>query len=129
MKYPSKIKLRNSGLTFSFSFLFLFFIIPIFIYSKLNIHIILISLMIIVLSFINPYLLRNPYKTWLFFGELLGKINSTILLIIFFYLVITPAAILLRLFRLKNIFLIKGKESFYNSTNNVKVKSSFKDQF
>ncbi len=49
-------------------------------------------------ALVAPTLLREPRRLWLALGERLGVIVSTILLSIFFFLVITPVGLLRRAF-------------------------------
>ena len=45
-----------------------------------------------------PAALRPVYKTWMKIGETLGFVNSRIILFIFFYLILAPFGMVLRLF-------------------------------
>lgn len=47
----------------------------------------------ILLAFIYPERLRSVYGPWMVFGGFVGKINIMLILIITFYLVITPFAL------------------------------------
>ena len=49
------------------------------------------------LGFISPRLLYYPYKGWMTLGNLLGWINSRIILGLIFILVLQPIAFLIRL--------------------------------
>jgi len=61
------------------------------------------------------------------FGKLMAKLNSNLILGIFFYLIITPFAMIKRIFillRKEN----KRKINTYFNRANKKVKYNFKDQ-
>ena len=61
----------------------------------------IIASVITLFSLISPYSLRIPYAIWIEIGILLGKINSFIILFVFFYLIITPISILRTIFNAK----------------------------
>ena len=49
-------------------------------------------------ALLAPSLLQTPNRVWWRFASVLGWINSRILLTVFFFLVLTPAGCLMRLF-------------------------------
>lgn len=53
---------------------------------------------LLLLAFIAPSLLRQPKRAWLFLGFLLGMVVNPIVLGFLFFVVITPAALIMRLF-------------------------------
>ncbi len=57
----------------------------------------LLSFILITISLIAPMILRPLNKVWLFIGEVLGYINTRIILGIIYLLVFTPGAIILKL--------------------------------
>ena len=127
MTYNTKSQLRNAGILFSLILFIVFFLIPYLIHQEFRSIVILFSAVVFSLSFISPYSLRKPYSLWIKFGNFLGKINSTIILILFFYVLVTPVALIRRLF--KGIFLKEKKKTLYiNSMINFKD-FNFKDQF
>ena len=128
MIQESKKKLRKSGLVFSVIFSLVFILLPYIFKGNLNIFAINISSLILVISFIKPNLLKTPYKLWIKFGDFLSKFNSKIVLALFFYIMITPVAILRKAIK----FFIKkdsNKKSFYTKIGNEYLNSKFKDQF
>jgi len=50
-------------------------------------------------ALIAPVMLAPVYRWWMRFAEILGWINTRILLILIFYLVVTPLGLVMRLFR------------------------------
>ncbi len=68
------------------------------------------------LSFTLPILLKYPYKIWMKIGEVLGWINTRILLGVVFFIVLFPIGVLLLLF---------GKKPIKNNKNKV---DSFKQK-
>jgi hypothetical protein len=58
-----------------------------------------LALFLIATSAFRPTALKPVYRVWMIVGEALGWVNTRVLLAVIFYLVFTPAAILLRLLR------------------------------
>jgi len=128
MSFLSKKKLRSSGILFSFIFGIIFAILPYLIHGEIRLSIIIICSFILAISFLSPYTLRIPYSLWLKIGNILGIINSNLILVIFYYIFITPFGILRRLLLLfKKLF--KKKETTYYSQDELSKKINFKDQF
>ena len=127
MKFPSKQTLRSSGLLFSLLFLLLFCLIPYILHGDIRKISFILFFVILFLSIFSPYSLRIPYQTWLKFGEILGKFNSNLILVIFFYLIITPAALFKRFINLLRDYSINKKNSFYFKEH-LSSKINFKDQ-
>lgn len=57
-----------------------------------------LGLAILIAAAASPQILRMPKRAWLFLGFLLGQIVNPIVLGVLFFLVITPAGWLMRLF-------------------------------
>jgi len=51
-----------------------------------------------IFSSVNSYLARWVSNNWELFGKFLGKVNTTILLAVFYFGVITPISLVYRLF-------------------------------
>ena len=125
MSFPTKKTLRQSGLLSSLLIIILFVFLPYIFHSEIRLVPIYISAIISSISLISPYSLKLPYKAWIRLGDLLGKVNSRIILAVFFYIIITPVSLAKRIF---NILGRKSlKVSYYDKTLNIK--SNFKDQF
>ena len=126
MYFHSKTKLRKAGIFFS-SFIFLiFFLIPYFLKNHINTIPLLIASICLGMSLFCPLLLEKPYKNWIKLGNFLSKINSKVILAVFFYMIITPAALIRNLIRIFKIKKINNK-TFYNKSE--KNNYSFKDEF
>ena len=124
--YPSKKKLRNSGLLFSSVFAVLFLIIPFVKQEHPHYFSWIFSFGVLLLSIISPSKLRIPYIYWIKLGGKLSKINLIIILTIIFYIIITPLSIIRNLFKLA--FKPKKKNSsFYKKFNNPQ-KNNFHEQ-
>ena len=126
MSIITKSTLRKSGYVFSFMFFIIFVLLPFIIHSKINLTALISGLVIFIISFINPFLLRKPYIIWIKIGILLGEVNSKVILGFFFYIFITPFSILRNIVK----FLLSekyNKRSFYKKVN--KNTSNFEDQY
>lgn len=119
-KTPSE---KSFGLTFAVIFLS----IAIYLYVFKNlISFVLLTLAIglIFTSFFIPYVLKFPNFLWFHFGKLLSKLATPIILVIIFYLVITPMGLLFRIFNRKKI-----KNTTWKYANQNEEKINFKIQF
>jgi hypothetical protein len=59
----------------------------------------ILAALLLIIAIAMPRLLRVPNKWWFRFGLLLGKLTSPIVLGLIYFIVITPVAIGMRLFR------------------------------
>ena len=57
---------------------------------------------LILLTALTPNLLKPVRKVWLLIGHILGVINSTVILSIIYFIIISPIALIRRLFSSKN---------------------------
>ena len=100
---------KNSNRTFGILFFLVFLIIgiwPITNNENLRWWSIIISLIFLFLGSINSSLLTPLNKFWIKLGEWLGKIIAPIVMAFIYFIVITPTAILLKLFK-KDLLRIK----------------------
>ncbi len=125
--YPNKKTLREAGLLFSVLFILVFIGVPFLLHGNFKATPLVISSVVALLSLITPYTLRKPYIIWLKIGEILGKFNSKAALILFFYIAITPAAIIIRISKLIARSRKPAKSFYKNSSNNQTT--DFQDQF
>lgn len=84
------------------------------------------SLLITTISIFSPYKLRRPYSFWIRLGNILGRLNSKLILGLFFYFMITPFSILRNL--IKMIFKIRTRKQT-NSVNIPSTDLNFTDQY
>ena len=127
MSFPSKHKLRSSGLLFSLVLSIIFGLIPYILHNEIRIAIYILCIVLCSISIISPYSLRTPYALWIKFGLILGKINSNLVLSLFFYLILTPAAIIRISFRYLIKIFSKEKRSYYSKIQ-LSTTIDFKDQ-
>jgi uncharacterized membrane protein len=76
-------------------------------------------------SALSPIAIEFIYKWWMKLAMLLGKINSTILLTLIFFVLLTPIAWLYRLFNKDPLQLKKNfnKPSYFISRNHTYTKA------
>ena len=85
---------------FSYIWITIFFILgiyPLFGSHKINLIFISIAIIIYIISLINIKILEKFYDIWMKIGEFLGKISSTIIMFILFFMLFTPISFILKL--------------------------------
>ena len=99
MKLPSNKKLREFGFLVGIGIpLITGFIIPMLLGHNYKTWIIFIFLPFIILGILKPSKLFYPYQGWMFFGQMLGWINSHIILGLVFFIVLLPISFFMNLF-------------------------------
>ena len=82
----------------------------------------------LLISILKPTLLHFPYKYWMLLGNLLGWINSRIILSLVFIFVLCPIAFFMKLFKYDPLLLKKMRMKSYKITrkdNNFNFKRIF----
>ena len=103
---------KSFGILFFIVFL-LIAIWPLFASGPIRIWAIILSLIFLVLGVINSKLLTPFKKTWIKFGEILGKFIAPIVMGFIYFLIITPIGLFMRLIG-KDLLSIKfDKEKSY----------------
>ena len=124
-KLPSN---RNFGLVF-----FVFFLIiglwPLLGTNEIRYWSIFFSVIFFLLGITNSKLLNPLNKIWFNFGILLGKIISPLIMVIIFFLIITPIGVIMRVFGkdILNLKYNKKNKSYWIEKNGPK--SKMKNQF
>ena len=107
---------NDSNKSFGILFFIVFLLIaiwPIFASGPIRIWAIILSLIFLVLGLINSKLLTPFKKTWIKFGEILGKFIAPIVMGFIYFLIITPIGLFMRLIK-KDLLSIKfHKEKSY----------------
>ncbi len=118
---------RSFGLVFFVVFL-LIAIYPLLNDGELRSWSLIISIPFLILGIVDSKLLSPLNRIWFKFGILLGKIISPFIMGIIFFLVVTPTAIIMRIFN-KDLLNLKynKKKSYWIEKNDVK--SKMKNQF
>ena len=106
LKLPSN---KDFGIFFSL----IFFIISIYVFTinKIILFYIFLSLfsLTLILTIFKPSLLKPFNKLWMLLGYLMGRIMNPIVMGIVFFLMITPIAVISRIFK-RDELLIKNKD-------------------
>ena len=121
IKIPSN---RNFGIVFSIVFLIIA-LWPVLNQNEIRIWSLVISLIFLVLGFIDSKLLSPLNKIWFKFGLLLGSVIAPVVMGIVFFFVVTPTGLIMRALGKDLLKLKKNKEGTYwldkdNSNNSLK---------
>ncbi len=95
------MKSQSSNKSFGFLFFVVFLIIALWPLTKkgeINFYLILIAVIFLILGLSNSKILTPLNKTWIKFGELLGRIIAPIVMALVYFLILTPISLLVRLF-------------------------------
>ena len=125
-----KIK-RSSNKSFGIVFCIAFLLIgiwPILNNESYRFWALVISLVFLILGLTNSKLLTPFNILWFKLGILLGKIVSPVVMGIIFFFVVTPTAILMRLFK-KDLLNLKYNDSKSYWIKKDEIKSKMKNQF
>jgi len=88
---------RSFGLLFFIVFL-AFALWPLTKKGEINLYLISIALIFLILGLLNSKILTPLNKSWIKFGELLGRIIAPIVMVIVYFIILTPISLLVRLF-------------------------------
>ena len=88
---------RSLGLLFFLVFLTLS-LWPLTKKGEINLYLILIALIFLVLGLLNSRILSPLNKVWMKLGEMIGRIIAPIVMLIVYFLILTPLSLLVRLF-------------------------------
>ena len=131
IKSYTKIKTsseRNFGIVFSIFFLIIF-LYPLFKNQDIKLWALLISIIILFLSFFFPQSLILPNKLWTKIGFILGAIIAPIIMALMFFFIVTPTGIIMRLFKkdLINQKIDQSKKTYWIKKKDMV--SSMKNQY
>lgn len=127
MAHLNKNSNRSFGIVF-FIFFLLIALYPITNNQEIRIWSLILSLIFFVLGLINSKILSPLNQIWFKFGMLIGKIVSPFIMILIFFLVVTPTGLIMRILG-KDILNLKfnRKKSYWIKKDNLK--SKMKNQF
>ena len=121
----------GSNKSFGVVFFVVFFIIslwPLLNNNEIRIWALILSIIFLSLGLINSKILTPLNKIWFKFGIFLGNIISPIVMGIIYFAVVTPIALLLKVFKKDVLNLKKTNQGSYWK-NKEKYNSSMKNQF
>lgn len=122
---------KSSNKSFGVVFFIVFIIIafwPLLNHEAYRLWAIFLSLIFLILGLINSKLLTPLNILWFKFGILLGKIVSPLVMGIIFFVVVTPIALLMKLFK-KDVLNLKFNKNNSYWIEKDKQKSKMKNQF
>lgn len=125
-----KVKI-GSNRSFGIVFFIVFIVIalwPILNNQDIRFWSLIVSVIFLVLGILNSKFLNPLNILWFKFGLFLGKIISPIIMGVVFFVVVTPIAILLRVFR-KDVLSLKKNTSDTYWKKKSDYDSSMKNQF
>ena len=125
------IKKKSSNRGFGLLFFVVFFLIgiwPLFKENDYRLWSLIISIIFLILGLLNSKLLKPLNNLWIKFGEILGKIIAPIVMMIVFFIVLTPLSFIVKLFGkdLLKIKFIKKNSYWINRKKNI---GTMKKQF
>ncbi len=127
------LKAEGSGSNKSFGIVFFIVFLLIALYplirnDPIRLWAILVSIVFLILGLLNSKILSPLNFLWFKFGVLLGKFVSPLIMVIIFFLVVTPIGILMRLLK-KDLLNLKfnNKKTYWIKNNSVST--TMKDQF
>ena len=121
----------SSNRSFGIVFFVVFLLIALYPFTygeELRIWSIIISIIFLILGFLNSKILAPLNKIWFKFGILLGKIISPLIMGIIFFLVVTPIGLIIKLFG-KDVLNLKYNKNKSYWIEKSGPKSKMKNQF
>ena len=92
---------KNSTKSFGILFFIVFFVIgvwPVFDSENLRLWSIILSFLFLISGLTNANFLNPLNRTWIKFGEILGKIIAPVVMFLIFFVLITPLSFVIRIF-------------------------------
>mgnify|MGYP001187386857 FL=1 len=118
---------RSFGIVFCIVFL-LVSIYPLINGENIRYWSLIISLIFLILGFLNSKALTPLNKIWFKFGIFLGRIISPFIMGIIFFFVVTPTGLLMRIFK-KDLLNLKFNNDKSYWIKKTEPKSKMKNQF
>jgi len=94
-------------------------------YFTSDIRILFIAAALALCGFLLPALGLSIAVVWFYIGRVAGSITQPVILTITFYLILTPIALLSRLFSKDSMWLKRGKYSYFRMEEKSFKKSDF----
>ena len=90
---------KSTEKSFGYVFSFIFFLVSLYLFftsRDLYIWAIIISLIFLMVALFYPKLLNIPNELWFKFGIFLGSIIAPIIMMLVFFIVVTPTGVIMR---------------------------------
>ena len=131
LEQKKEIKInKKNNITFGILFFIFFLIIglyPLISIGVIRIWSVILSLVFLIITIIRPNLFTYLNRLWIKFGILLGRIISPIVMGLFFFFVVTPIGLLVRILKKDVMGLKRGASSYW--INREDKLQSMKKQF
>ena len=129
----SKFNIKKEWKKFGFGLTFIFALlgtINLLLSGELYLYFYFISSFFLLISFLFPLLLKPVFILFTYLGFILGWIMTRVILTILFYVVITPMAIIMRLFGKKflELKIDKNRASYWIKRDNTKT-GTYENQY
>ena len=89
---------KSFGIVFSVVFLIIS-LWPVLDGSQIRLPWLIVSAVLLILSFLKPVLLKPFNLLWMKLGALLGKVVPPIVMLVIFFVIVTPIGIFLKIFK------------------------------
>ena len=115
---------KSSDKNFGILFFIVFFLIsvwPLFSLGPIRLWSLFLSIIFLVLAILKPVLLRPLNNIWLKLGEMLGKVVAPLVMMVIFFLILTPISLIVRAFGkdLLKLRAIKKNSYWIKRENNI----------
>ena len=84
-----------------------------------TLYTIMVSCVFFIMGLILPVFLKPVYIAWMRLAFILGWVNTRIILVILFYLIFTPAGLLMRLFGIDPLEIKKKEETYWKEKEKI----------
>ena len=126
------MKSQSSNKSFGLLFFVVFLILglwPLKNGESLNFYFIIASVVFLILGLLNSKLLSPLNKSWIKLGEILGTIIAPIVMVLVYFVILTPVSLIVRIFGkdLLGLKILKEKETYW--IKRKKNLGSMKKQF
>ena len=121
----------SSNRSFGIVFFVVFLLIALYHFTyggEIRIWSLIISIIFLILGLLNSKILAPLNKIWFKFGIILGNIVSPIIMGLIFFIIVTPTALILKIFR-KDILNLRKNNSITYWIKRSGPKSKMKNQF
>ncbi len=118
---------RSFGIVFFIVFLVIF-LWPMLSGNDLRFWALIVSFIFLILGLINSKILSPLNRLWFKFGILLGNVISPLVMCIIYFTVVTPIALLLKVFN-KDILSLKKNKNVSYWKKKEKYNTNMKNQF
>ncbi len=118
------MKPKSSSKSFGILFFIIFLVIglwPLINEGQIRLWSLIISFILLIISFVKPNILSPLNYAWIKLGEILGRIVAPIVMFIVFFLVVTPMSFLVRIFGkdLLNLRFNNSKSYWLKKKDNI----------